>query len=365
MSWLPEQASEALAVGSASAPLPRSCEGRYRGVVENQTEMICRFSPEFRITFMNSAMASYFGLEADQTTGERLWDLVTGSMYDCLTALAEEPNGNRHSRETMYATPDGDERWLQWSVRSVDDPEAGPEFQAVGTDITIKKLTEMSLAQANKKLNLLCSVTRHDIVNQVTVCFGFLELLKRSVKDESALERVEIAIKSLRSIKNHVDFVTAYQNVGSVRPKWLKADECFRRAFDNIGNPDIRFNLEVGALEIFADPMLERVFYNLLDNSIRHGGHVTRVDISCEVQDHWLLVYYADDGVGISTIEKEQLFELGRSQNAGHGLFLTKEILGMTGLAIYETGTPGKGVRFKILVPPNCYRFARSASKSD
>jgi PAS domain S-box-containing protein len=366
MPWFPEQAAEALAISAASSQSLRSGEIRYRGVVENQTEMICRFSPEHRITFMNSAMANYFGLETEQAIGERLWDLVTGTMYDCLTALASSPcNESNQSRETMYATPEGNERWLQWSVRPVEDPEAGPEFQAVGTDITTKKLTELALAQANRKLSLLCSITRHDITNQVTVCFGHLELLKRSIKDEAALHRVEVAAKSLGRIKNQIDFVSAYQNVGANRPQWLKAGECFRRAFDSIGNADLRLSVDLGRLEVFADPMLERVFYNLLDNSLRHGGHVTKIDVSCEIQDHWMLLYYADDGVGITREEKEQLFELGRGRNTGHGLFLTKEILGMTGMAIYETGTPGEGVRFKILIPPNCYRLPLSASKVD
>jgi PAS domain S-box-containing protein len=358
MSWLPDQTSDALAFGATSSQALRFGGCRYRGVVENQTEMICRFSPEHRITFMNPAMAGYFGLDPEQAVGERLWDLVTGSMYDCLTGLAAE--GKAHEcREMMYATPDGEERWLQWSVRPVQDVETGGEFQAVGTDMTTRKCTELALSQANKKLNLLCSITRHDVRNQLAVCFGHLELLRRTLRGEEELNRIAVAAKALGRIRDQVEFTTAYQSVGASKPQWLDAEECFVRAVAGINTTEVKLDIALDRLEVFADPMLERVFYNLMDNSLRHGINVSAIDVHYELQDHWLVLLYGDNGVGVAQADKERLFGIDQG-NVGHGLFLAKEILGMTGLAIYETGLPGEGVRFEILVPPSCFRFSRA-----
>jgi hypothetical protein len=65
-----------------------------------------------------------------------------------------------------------------------------------------------------------------------------------------------------------------------------------------------------------------------------------------------------DDGNGIVAEEKEKIFERGYGKkNDGFGLFLSREILAITGITIIENGTPGKGVRFEIRVPKGVYRL--------
>ena len=103
--------------------------------------------------------------------------------------------------------------------------------------------------------------------------------------------------------------------------------------------------------------MLEMVFSNLLDNSIRHGGPVTSVTVAYEETPEGLVITFADDGTGIPLEEKEAVFERGYGSNTGLGLFLVREILAITGIGIRETGTPGEGVRFEIVVPAVSYRF--------
>jgi signal transduction histidine kinase len=63
-----------------------------------------------------------------------------------------------------------------------------------------------------------------------------------------------------------------------------------------------------------------------------------------------------DDGAGISVDDKKRLFERGYGKNTGLGLFLSREILSITGIAIKETSEPEKGARFEILVPKTAYR---------
>ncbi|MDD1725053.1 MAG: ATP-binding protein, partial [Methanospirillum sp.] len=65
-----------------------------------------------------------------------------------------------------------------------------------------------------------------------------------------------------------------------------------------------------------------------------------------------------DDGDGIPLEEKDLIFGHGYGKNTGVGLFLTREILSITGLSIRECGEPGKGARFEILVPPGKYRIS-------
>jgi signal transduction histidine kinase len=68
-------------------------------------------------------------------------------------------------------------------------------------------------------------------------------------------------------------------------------------------------------------------------------------------------IVYEDNGQGVPVKGKDDIFKRGYGKNTGFGLFLSREILAITGLTIKETGTYGKGARFEIRVPHGCYRF--------
>ncbi len=103
--------------------------------------------------------------------------------------------------------------------------------------------------------------------------------------------------------------------------------------------------------------MLEKVFHNLVDNSLRHGGSVTAIRFGTIRDEKGLTITYEDNGCGIPPEDKNMIFERGCGKNTGLGLFLAREILGITGITITETGTVGTGVRFEIQVPENAYRM--------
>ena len=105
--------------------------------------------------------------------------------------------------------------------------------------------------------------------------------------------------------------------------------------------------------------MLERVFFNLVDNAIRHGGRVTEITVRCEREPDGILLIVEDNGTGVQVTEKERIFKRGVGKNTGLGLFLVREILSITGITIKETGVYGKGARFEIHVPEGKFRFVK------
>ncbi|PKL58340.1 MAG: hypothetical protein CVV34_02790, partial [Methanomicrobiales archaeon HGW-Methanomicrobiales-5] len=110
-------------------------------------------------------------------------------------------------------------------------------------------------------------------------------------------------------------------------------------------------------VEIYADPLLEKVFFNLIDNALKYGGeNLTSIRITSRVVRNGLVISVQDDGGGISADDKRKLFERGFGNHTGLGLFLSREILSITSITITETGEPGKGARFEILVPDGGYR---------
>jgi len=118
----------------------------------------------------------------------------------------------------------------------------------------------------------------------------------------------------------------------------------------------VTLDVSTNNLEIFADPWLNKVFFNLVDNTLRYAEGVTKITVSYHESEDGLDVLFEDNGIGIPSDEKEKIFERGYGKNIGYGLFMAREILAITGLTIQETGEPGKGARYEIHVPPQYYR---------
>ena len=116
--------------------------------------------------------------------------------------------------------------------------------------------------------------------------------------------------------------------------------------------------METADIELYADPLLPRVFYNLLINTLHHGGHqLTKVRLSTRLSGESLILIVEDNGTGIPFDKKTKIFEFGCGTGTGFGLFLIREILGNTGITVTETGEPGKGAKFEILIPKGKFRF--------
>jgi hypothetical protein len=122
-----------------------------------------------------------------------------------------------------------------------------------------------------------------------------------------------------------------------------------------LGEVMVENNLPAGA-EVFADPLIVKVFYNLIDNAVRHGGKITTIWFSALEREGDHAIVCEDDGVGIQLDEKEHIFERGYGKNTGMGLFLSREIIDITGISIRETGQPGKGARFEMMVPEGIFQ---------
>jgi len=222
-----------------------------------------------------------------------------------------------------------------------------------------------ALRQANKKLNLLSSITRHDILNQLFALKGYLELSHDVIDNPEALrEFIKKEQNATNTIEHQILFTKDYQDLGAAAPAWQNVNASIKEAVARLPMRDVRVEVDPKNPEIFADPLFLKVFYNLIDNALRYGGdQIKTIQISSQEIDTGLLIVCEDDGIGISAEDKKRLFTQGFGKNTGLGLFLSREILAITGITITENGTPGKGARFEITVPKGAYRFTSTNEK--
>ena len=131
------------------------------------------------------------------------------------------------------------------------------------------------------------------------------------------------------------------------------------KVLQNFEKSEIRFSSDIEDVEIYADPLLEKVFYNLVDNAIRYGETLTTISIYPTIADTGFSLVFEDNGIGVEPGQKKEIFKRGVGKNTGMGLFLTAEILAITGITIEENGIFGKGARFEIRIPNGTWRFPR------
>ena len=343
-----------------SEQLLRLTEERYRSVVEDQTEFICRFSPEGKLTFVNDAYCRYFSLDKNACIGTHhtvvipLEDQQRVKQY--LAALT--PDHPVAVIEHRLIMPTGEIRWQRWSDRAIFDP-AGRilEYQSVGRDITETKRMKSALQESNKKLNLLSSITRHDILNQLMALKGYLELSENVLENPQKIsEFIKKEQQIASTIEEQITFTRHYQDMGVKTPLWQNVHASVLTVCQDDGFSKIVIDPLLKSVEIFVDPLLKTVFHNLFENAAMHGGNVTRILVSGQNTPDGFALTIEDDGNGIPLADKEMIFIRGFGRHTGLGLFLAREVLAITGLTIKETGKPGQGARFTIQIPKGMYR---------
>jgi PAS domain S-box-containing protein len=310
---------------------------------------------DYRILAANDAVERTLGASRSSViwkTSREAYDLSEPPHLDIYSRVAT--TGKRETFEQYFPE-------LQKHFRiSVSSP-GKDRFATIFYDITKHKKAETALLQANHQLNLMASITRHDILNNVSALLGYVTILRMKFQNPALsyyftkLEDITTAIQHL------ISDTQMYQNFGIAEPKWLEAGTLIR----HLQIPEtIVLTVDLADVELYADPLLEKVFFNLLDNSIRHGQTVTEIHVSSRHKDDRLILSWEDNGVGIPPEEKNRIFEKGFGKNTGLGLFLCREILSITNISIQETGEPGRGARFEITVPPGGYRLTDTPNYS-
>ena len=198
-------------------------------------------------------------------------------------------------------------------------------------DITSRKRMEEALRQANKKLNLLSSITRHDINNQLMALNGFAELVHMKMPDPSLEDYFSRIMEAINQITAMIRFTKEYEEIGVHAAVWQDLRALVNSAGNGaaLGVVTLKNDLPAGT-EVFADPLIVKVFFNQIDNALRHGGRITTIRFSFEVRNGDGIIVCEDDGDGVAVGEKERIFDRGFGKNTGFGLAISREILDIT-----------------------------------
>jgi len=298
------------------------------------------------------------GYSVDEILEKSIVDLYPPESSDYLSGLVERLLNDEWLKvETLHIRKDGTVFPLEMNA-SLLDLGAKKYILTIERDITERKKAEHALQQVHKKLSLLNSVTFNDIQNAVFSLSGYLTLEKTNPENEIVKNYRSQEEESVRKIINSLNFAKSYQDLGVNPPQWQNVNQSFIMGISHLDFSRINRTVKLDNLEIYADSLLERVFFTLADNVLHHGANATVVTLGYQLVRDGLLLSFEDNGKGVPEAIKEKIFERGYGKKQkGMELFLVREILSITGITIRETGTLGKGARFEIFVPNGAYRF--------
>jgi PAS domain S-box-containing protein len=338
----------------------KESEERYSSIVNNAPGPIL-ITDNWEILFVNDAGVNASGYTRQELVGKNLRDFLTPDSLKAIPSAqkprAAGPAGEIAEFEISFIRKD--KKISNLIVRTVEITYHGKKATIAHiADITRRRQMEDALLMANKKISMLSSITRHDIKNQLVALRGFLGLSELKATDPELAGFLQKADQAAEAINRQIEFTKTYEEIGASASEWQDIGGLVSSARTQLPIPEtVRVRADMPPVEIFADQLIEKVFYNLMENSLRHGEHVSEIRFSFTESAGEGRIVYEDNGVGITREDKSRLFQRGFGRNTGLGLFLSREILGITGMTIQETGEPGRGVRFWILVPKGGYRF--------
>ena len=310
------------------------------------------------IVYSGAMTGHTLGGSTGSLEGTDVFSLIKESDKEMVRSIIGSISACEHDlvkAEIEMLAGDGDHIMMGVQMFPVHGVNGEPQICIVGMDISFYKDSQWSMEMMNKKLNILGSATRHDVLNSLTGLFGYLELAEVKNKDENVAKFITKAKASAETVKKQIEFTRTYQELGSKKPSWIDVNDVIRMSYASLNEPRLPLSVDVGELEVYADPMLEKVFFNIMDNTHRHA-EAKEMRISFEDKGDEGILLIEDDGKGVPENEKEFIFKRGYGKNTGFGLYMSREVLEITGIKIVENGEEGKGARFVITIPPHRFR---------
>ena len=314
------------------------------------------FSREGKIRLLNPAFARILGRPLEDLTGSdirnffppgevgRYERFVLDAINKKEPAHFESTNEGRTILMSFYPVFDNNGEVIQLGFLTFD--------------ISERKRLENALQKVTKKIALLNTVIFSDIQNKVFVQMGYLELARQMPADPRVKHYLEKEEEVVREIQSSLRFAKQYNDMGINPPRWQNVQDVMLFAVSHLELGSIRRDFSLEGLEIYADSLLERVFVTLVENAILHAKGATTIRSGHTIDGDDAVVFVEDNGTGIADDKKEEIFKKGVGAGGSASLFLSREILSITGITIRESGVFGKGARFEIRIPKGSYRVA-------
>jgi PAS domain S-box-containing protein len=353
-------------------------EASYRGIVEDQVDLICRYRLDGRLTFVNSAYAQAFGRKRNELIGQAFPLVAPG------TAIAHEP----YTFERELDFPDGRRRWLMWTQRPIKDDAGNTlEYQAVGHDITLRKEAEAALLHAKEAAEAadrakseFLAIVSHEIRTPINGVIGFAQILADSPLSAEQREQVAIIKSSGQALEKLIADILDLSKIEAGKIEIESSPFGLHKCVEDViafFQPKARaaaltltanIDSDVPVIVNSDEARLRQILTNLVGNALKftERGSIT-VHVSCmrgepvSMRDtrRALRLFFsvADTGIGIPADKISKLFKPfsqvdssseRRRSGTGLGLIISKRLCELMGGSISVDSKAGEGTTFRF-----------------
>jgi PAS domain S-box-containing protein len=334
----------------------KESQGRFEGLFQGNPEAAAYLDPDFRIRDINPRFQELFGYSLEEVNGKHINDIVVpDDRRKEGEALDKDARNGYVYQDTVRKRKDESLIEVSVSAAPLRDERGTTGVVAMYHDISDLKNAEKKLDVMNEKLRVVGSLTRHDVRNKLAAITGNIYITKKKLADHpDVLENFNDMQLACEQIVRIFEFARDYERLGVEELAFVDVGAMVDKAASPFSDlKGARVVNECHGLGALVDSLLERLFYNLIDNSLKYGGKLTQIRIRHEESEDGLKLIYEDDGVGISKDNKAKLFREGftTGKGSGYGLYLIKRMIEVYGWTIQETGMPGKGAQFTMTIP--------------
>jgi PAS domain S-box-containing protein len=337
----------------------KESEERYRNLVENTQDAITIVDFKGRVLFANKASETLTGYPLSEITNIK--DVTPKKLWlKSISILIRARMGKRVPYfEYEIRRKDGSIVAVETGGQAIFKDGKPVAIQIITRDITDRRKAEQQilddrskLKTLNEKMKVVGGLTRHDVKNKHMAIKAHIYMLRKKFGDNPELikhlEGIDLAVNQSEKI---FEFSRLYEKIGAEEFLITNVGESLEEAIKllpEVGG--VKIVNECQPLTVLADSMLRQLFYNLVDNSLKHGKKVTEIRLSYIQEKGITRIVYEDNGAGIAFGDKDRIFEGFTTGGSGLGLKLAKKMIEAYGWSVRENGVPGIGARFEITI---------------
>ncbi|MBN1166098.1 MAG: PAS domain-containing sensor histidine kinase [Methanospirillaceae archaeon] len=328
-------------------------------IIESSNDAILSIDSTGTVISWNCSAEKIFGMSAAEIAQYHVDTPLLSDTKDPITEIIGmvQRGESVHHLIRPFFRKDGEQIYLSLTASILPSQNNHPpDISIIARDISDQVAKEEIQKILSVKQQLLSSITMHDMKNSLQILLGYCSILEDETEDATIIEIIRRIEKQSLDIHHQIDFMKDYESLGMNMPAWYEAEDLFKKAISSIRDKKIDFQIHLSPLEIYGDPLLEKVIYNLCDNALRYEKNLTIIRTYYRNEGDTCSWIIEDDGIGIRTERKEKIFQRGYGSSSGLGLYFIREILSVTGIGIQETGVENKGARFEITIPSGLWR---------
>jgi len=347
----------------------RLSEARYRGIVESQVEMICRWKPDRTLSFANEAYCRFYGRSPDELKGQKVPQSVYGPDAELVNRHLEHLIAGKSPAEIEHRIAvDNIIYWIRWTDHVIFDPHGNMlEIQSVGRDITEWVRTQETLRQANQELSEFTYALTHNLKAPLRAVHNYVNFLYEDLADslqgetKQYLEGLRHAINL--SNRQFEELQQLYQIKNDLRQDKVSKIE------DLLAEITCALQLDAGRQLITAPqwPLMRserqltrQLLMNLITNGFKFNrSAVKRVEVGWQpAAENRIEIFVRDNGIGIDPRYHGQIFQIFKRlhteqefEGTGIGLAIVKKAAARMGGSVRLESALDAGSTFYVNLP--------------